>query len=140
MQCADLVVHQSNQGGNHDGDSKACALAGDGGDLVAERFAAACGHQHQGVAAAAYVFYDGLLGTAELFIAKNVVEDGEVIQDVLLSGCLLRVFGGAPVLHRFSDVNQCGVGRARQVGNGAGNFEGAVGAACRPRQLGRRIF
>lgn len=108
--------------------------------MVAERFSAACGHQHQGVAACAYVFYDGLLGTAELFIAKNFVEDREVIQDVLLSGRLLNLFGGAAVLHCFSNMGKRRGGRAGQVGNGARNFEGAVGSSRRPAKLGGRIF
>lgn len=108
--------------------------------MVAERFSAACGHQHQSVAPSAYVFYDGLLGTAELFITKNFVEDREVIQDVLLSGRLLSVFGGAPVLHRFSNMGKRRGGRAGQVGNGAGNFEGAVGSSRRPTELGGCIF
>ena len=108
--------------------------------MVAKRFSAACGHQHQGVAPCAYVFYDGLLGTAELFIAKNFVEDRDVIQDVLLSGRLLCVFGGAAVLHCFSNMRKRRGGRAGKVGNGAGNFEGAVRAPRRPAKLGGRIF
>ena len=86
------------------------------------------------------MFYDGLLGTSELFITKNFVEDREVIQDVLLSGRLLSVFGGAPVLHRFSNMGKRRGGRAGQVGNSAGNFEGAVGSSRRPTELGSCIF
>ena len=44
VQRADLVVHQRNQRRNHDADPVPSLLAGDGGDLVAQAFAAAGGH------------------------------------------------------------------------------------------------
>ena len=76
VQRADLVVHQGDQRRHHDGDAVAGALARDGRDLVAQRLAAAGGHQHQGVAAGDDVVDDGRLRTAELLVAEDVVEDG----------------------------------------------------------------
>jgi hypothetical protein len=50
-------------------------LAGDGGHLVTQAFAPACGHEYQRVAPGNNVFHDGLLRPAELRIAKNVVKN-----------------------------------------------------------------
>jgi len=46
-QCAHLVLHQGNQGGNHQGD----ALHAQGGDLKADGFTGAGGHDGQHVPA-----------------------------------------------------------------------------------------
>ena len=67
VQRADLVVHQRDQRRDHDRHAVAGALARDGRDLVAQRLAAAGGHQHQRVAAGDDMVDDGGLrarGTA----------------------------------------------------------------------------
>jgi len=66
-----LVLHQGDQGRDDDG----AAGPEQGGNLVAERLAAAGGHQHQGVAALGYVVYDGRLFAAEGAVTENAVED-----------------------------------------------------------------
>jgi len=72
---ADLVVHQRDQGRDHHRHAVAGALARDRRDLVAQRLAAARGHQHQRVAAVRHVVDDGGLGAAELVVAEDLVED-----------------------------------------------------------------
>ncbi len=57
----DLVVHQRDQRRDHDGDAVACALACNGRDLVAQRFAPASGHEHQCIAPGGHMVDDGLL-------------------------------------------------------------------------------
>ncbi len=51
-------------------------LPGDGGDLVAQRFAAAGGHQHQCIATGHHMFNDGLLRAAKVVVAKDFPQDG----------------------------------------------------------------
>ena len=46
------------------------------GYQVAQALAAARGHQHQRVAAANHMLDDRLLRAAELFVAKDVLQDG----------------------------------------------------------------
>jgi len=70
-QGADLVLHQRDQRRHHD----RRALAQQRGDLVAQRLAAAGGHQHQRVAAGRDLLDDGLLLAAEGGIAEDVFED-----------------------------------------------------------------
>ena len=53
----DLVLHQRYQGRHDDGS----AVEDDGGQLVAETFAAAGGHDDKGVVAVQKALYDGLL-------------------------------------------------------------------------------
>jgi hypothetical protein len=66
-ECRDLVVHQGDEGGDH----QRSAWAAHGGDLVAQAFAGACRHEHERVAA----FYDvadgGLLQASEGFVAED---------------------------------------------------------------------
>ena len=70
-QGVDLVLHQRDEGGHH----HPGAFAHQRRHLVAQRFAAARGHQHQGVAATDDVLDDGLLVAAEGFVAKNALQD-----------------------------------------------------------------
>ncbi len=51
-------------------------MAGDGGELVAERFAGAGGHDQQDVAALGGGAADGLLVGAEGSVAEGLVEEG----------------------------------------------------------------
>ncbi len=76
VQRADLVVHQRDQGRHHDRDAMSGALSGDRRNLIAQRLAAAGGHQHQRVAAADHVIDDRGLRAAKLLVAEDVVEDG----------------------------------------------------------------
>src|SRR2546423_9390014 len=47
VQCADLVVHQGDERRDDDARALALPMAHDRGHLVAQRFAAAGGHEHQ---------------------------------------------------------------------------------------------
>ena len=51
-------------------------LAHDGRHLVAQRFAAARGHQHQRVSAIHHMANDGLLRTTESLVIKYALQDG----------------------------------------------------------------
>ena len=75
VQGAHLVVHQRDQRGDHDGHALAGLLAGYGRNLVAQAFAAASGHQHQGVVAGHHVLHDGLLGAAEPVVAEDLAKN-----------------------------------------------------------------
>ena len=66
----DLVLHQRDQRRDHD----AGAFAQQGRQLVAQRLAAAGGHQHQRVAAAGHVCHDGFLRAAEAVEAENPLQ------------------------------------------------------------------
>ena len=67
----DLVVHQGDERGDNDGN----ALAHQGGDLVAQGFAAACGHQHEGAAALGDGVNDLGLVAAKIGVAEGVLKD-----------------------------------------------------------------
>jgi hypothetical protein len=73
LQRRHLVLHQGDQRRDDDGGAR----PQQGRDLVAQRLAAARGHQHQGVAAGRDVLDDLRLPAAEGGIAEGVVEDGE---------------------------------------------------------------
>ena len=75
MQRAHLVVHQRNQGRHHNGHPQTRLLAGNGRYLVAQGFAATCGHEYQRIAPLSDVFNNGLLWPAELRVAKYPVQD-----------------------------------------------------------------
>ena len=77
MQCANLIVHESNKRGDHNGDAKSRTLAGDGGNLVAQAFAAARGHEDQGITSAGDVRDDVLLGASERLVAKHLTENAQ---------------------------------------------------------------
>ena len=51
-------------------------LARNGRNLVAQRLAAARGHEHQRIAAVDDMRDDGLLGATELLVAKNGLQNG----------------------------------------------------------------
>jgi hypothetical protein len=68
-------MHERNEGRHHNGDALPCALPGNGGYLVTQAFAAASGHEHQGVVSAGDVLDDGLLRPSERLIAKYLAED-----------------------------------------------------------------
>jgi hypothetical protein len=76
MQRADLVVHERDQRRDHDRHAMAELLARNGRNLVAQRFAAARGHEHQRIAAVDDMRDDGLLGATELLVAKNGLQNG----------------------------------------------------------------
>ena len=75
MQRAYLVVHQRNQGETTTSRRAWRLLAHDGRHLVAQRFAAARGHEHQRVAPRDDVLHDRLLRPAELRVAKDIVQN-----------------------------------------------------------------
>ena len=76
MQGTHLVMHQRNQRRDDHRDAMPRLLPGDGRDLVAQRFAAAGGHQHQRIATGHHMRNDGLLRAAKLVVAKNFAQDG----------------------------------------------------------------
>ena len=76
VQRAHLVVHERDQRRHHHRHAVALLLAHDGRHLVAQAFAAARGHEHQRIAAGDHVRDDGLLRTAELFVAEHGLQDG----------------------------------------------------------------
>ena len=80
MQCAYLVVHQRDQWGNNDSDAAPCALSRNRGNLVTKRLATAGGHEHQRIAALAYMLNNGLLWPAERVVTKYFLQDAQVRQ------------------------------------------------------------
>ena len=54
----------------------ALLLAHDGRYLVTQAFAAACWHQHQGIASRRHMLHDGLLRPAKGVIAKGIFQNG----------------------------------------------------------------
>ena len=78
VQRAHLVVHQRDQRRHHHGDAVPRSLARNGRDLVAKRFAAARGHEHQRIATCGHTVDDGLLRATKGVVAKNFAQDGEV--------------------------------------------------------------
>src|SRR6266404_9588780 len=76
----DLVLHQRDERGDHDGG----ASVEHGGKLVAERFATAGGHYDTGVAPRSEAADDGFLARAEGFVApvavQGFVEEGVVVR------------------------------------------------------------
>ena len=67
-----LVVHE----GDERGDDEGCAASGERGELVAEGFARAGGHDEQDVAAIGGGFADLLLVRAEVAVAEDSMEQG----------------------------------------------------------------
>ena len=76
VQRAHLVVHQRDQGRNHQRHAQPGALAGYGRNLVTKRLAAARGHQHQRVAAGDGVVDHTLLLAAKGVVAEHLAQDG----------------------------------------------------------------
>ena len=74
MQCTHLVVHQGNQRRYHHGHTMTSALTHDGRHLVAQAFAAACGHQHQRITAAYNVIDDVGLWASKGVKTKDLVQ------------------------------------------------------------------
>ncbi len=70
---ADLVLHQRNQ--RRDDDRH--AVAQQGRNLVAQRFAAASGHQHQGITATRNLFDDLLLAATKGIVTENAFKNAE---------------------------------------------------------------
>ena len=70
-QRVDLVLHQRDQWRHDD----AGAFAHQRGDLIAQRLAAAGGHEHERVAAADHLVDDGLLVAAEGFVTEDALQD-----------------------------------------------------------------
>ena len=66
-----LVVHEGDEGR----DDQSCALASEGGELVAEGFSGAGGHDEEDVAAFGGGFADLLLMGAEVSMAEDAVEE-----------------------------------------------------------------
>ena len=71
-----LVVHQGDQGADHHGHALVGSVAGNGGNLVTKAFAAACGHEHQGITALTHMGNDVCLRAAKLAVAEHLVQDG----------------------------------------------------------------
>ena len=61
-----LILNERDERGNHDGD----ALGHDGGQLVAQALATACGHEHEAVALAEHRVDGRLLGPPEPTVAE----------------------------------------------------------------------
>ena len=104
-------MHERNEGRDHNGDALPCALPGNGRNLVTQTFAAACGHEHQGVVAAGHVLDDGLLRSSERLIAKNLAEDTQNVGRRVQKG---RGWHGGycppcqtAILERTSFIRQC---------------------------------
>ncbi len=76
VQRAHLVVHQRDQRRDDDGHAHPGPLAGYRRDLVAQRLAAARGHQYQCVATVGHVLDDGLLRPAKLRVTKHLFQNG----------------------------------------------------------------
>ena len=74
FQRAHLVVHQRDQGADHDGHAVAAAVAHDGRHLVAQALAPARGHEHQRIAAGAHVLDDFVLPAPKGAVAKHVAQ------------------------------------------------------------------
>ena len=70
-QGVDLVLHQRDEGGDDDRD----AGTEQGGDLVAQRLAAAGGHDHQAIAAARDVPDDRFLLASKRAVSEDAIED-----------------------------------------------------------------
>ena len=75
MQGTHLVVHERNEGRNDERHPLPRAVAGNRGDLVAQRLTAARGHEHQSVAATAHMFNDVLLGATKALVAEYFMQD-----------------------------------------------------------------
>ena len=73
LQRCHLVLHQRDQGRHDDADPGPDQRR----NLVAQRLAAAGGHQHQGVPARAHMLDDGLLGSSELAVAEHPAQGFE---------------------------------------------------------------
>ena len=71
VQCADLVLHQRNQRR----DDQRRTVAQQRGYLVAQRLAAAGGHQHQRIAAGQHRVDGGALLTAKLVVAEDSAQE-----------------------------------------------------------------
>lgn len=76
VQRADLIVHQRNQRRDHDAHPMAQLLTRNGRHLIAQRFAAARGHEHQRIATRDHVRDDGLLRATKLLVAKDGLQNG----------------------------------------------------------------
>ena len=72
-------MHECNEGRDHNGDTLPCALSGNGRYLITQAFAAACGHEHQGVVAAGDMLDDVALRPPKRLIAKDFTEDAQNI-------------------------------------------------------------
>ena len=75
VKCPHLIVHQGNEGRHHNGDAKASVLSCNGRNLIAKAFAAACGHEHQGVLTSGDMLNDVALGPSKRLIAKDLAEN-----------------------------------------------------------------
>ena len=75
VQRVHLVLHEGDERRDDQRDAAPGPLAGDGRNLVAQRFAAARGHEHQRVAAARDVFDDVLLLPPEAGVAEDFAQD-----------------------------------------------------------------
>ena len=82
----DLILHERNQWRNHN----AATGSRQSRDLIAQRFAAAGGHQHQGITATGNLINDIGLLTTEFTVAKHV---SQLLQSLLAHGSPLLVHG-----------------------------------------------
>ena len=74
---AHLIVHQRDQRADHDGHAAIAAMSHDGRHLVAKALAAACGHQHQRIAAGAHLLDHGGLRVAKGGVAEHRLQHRE---------------------------------------------------------------
>ena len=70
-------MHERNEGGDHHGQALPRILSGNGGNLIAQTFAAPRGHEHQGILTRCDVLNDVLLGAAERLVAKDFTQDAQ---------------------------------------------------------------
>ena len=67
---SDLILHECDQGRHHDGEP----VAQQRRQLIAKRFAAPSGHQHQGIAAFGHMPYDLGLTAAKRRVAEGLAQ------------------------------------------------------------------
>jgi len=82
-ECGDLVVHEGDEWRDHDADGR----PHEGGDLVAERLAAARGHEHQRVTAGGYVLNDLGLLAVSLHISSARCSASAVFASRMVHSC-----------------------------------------------------
>ena len=89
MQRSDLVVHQRNQRRHNNRHAVARVLPRNRRDLVAQRLAAARGHQHQCIAAIHHMVNDGGLRATKVGVTKDLAQDVERrrLMGNLMVGC-----------------------------------------------------
>ncbi len=104
-----LVLHQGDQGRDHDARALAAPVPHQGGNLVAQRLAAAGGHQHQAIAAVGDMRDDVRLRPAERAVAEHVVQHGARGGGRVFGQRVERVVNGGGIEHRDGGCARCHV-------------------------------